>query len=454
MDNRTRQLAAYAAGLRYDELTPAAIHETKRRFIDSLACLVGAYDAEPAVIARGMARRSLGRPPARLFGTLEETTPELAAFANGVALRYADYNDAYFMKSSGHPSDNLASVLAMGDALHSDGKTSIVASVLAYEVFCNFSDVLPREQGYDYVIHGVAAAAVAAGRMLGLDEAKMAQAISLAAVPNVAMEQTRLGELSMWKGCAAANAARNGIFAAMLAADGLTGPDAPLEGKWGLSRAVGAFEWAPFGGRGGPFRVAETHLKYFPAVVHSQSPITAAMQLSAGLDVTSVERVDVDTYWVARRYTDRNSPLWHPGTRETADHSLPYIIAAALIDGTISADSFAEERLYDPRITHLMGCMELREVPAFTELHPVKWPCRIVITLKDGTKREAYTEYFKGHAKNPMTDAEVETKFRTLTSARVSTAQADKALAVLWQLDEVTDVSEIVGLFQFAKPGA
>ncbi|MGZ8228272.1 MAG: MmgE/PrpD family protein [Burkholderiales bacterium] len=449
MDQRTRELAAYAASHAFDELGSAAVHECKRRLIDSIGCAIGAYDAEPARIARGIARRQSGTPAARIWGSLDATTPELASFANGVALRYADYNDAYFSLSSGHPSDTFAASLAMGDALHSDGRSVLLASALAYEVFCNLSDVLPREQGYDYVVHGVLASAVAAAKLLGLNAEGIAQAISLSIVPNIALEQTRLGELSMWKGCAAANASRNGLFAAMLAAEGMTGPDQPIEGKSGLFHAVGRFDWAPFGGRGGPYRVAETHLKYYPAVVHAQSPITAAIELEGRFDVGEIERVIVDTSWVARRYTDRASALWHPSTRETADHSLPYIVAAALLDGTITAESFSEDRLHDPAIATIMERMELRENPAFTAAHPEEWRCRIELQLGSARTAVAETSYFKGHARNPMTDHEVEDKFRRLASQRLSAGQVDALLNALWRIDEARDVSAVVDLLGF-----
>jgi 2-methylcitrate dehydratase len=451
MDQRTRELASYAADLTYEDLTPQAIYECKRRIIDSIGCAIGAYDAEPARIARRVAGRQVGRPAARIWGTLEPSTAELAAFANGVALRYADYNDAYFMRSSGHPSDNIAATLALGDALHSDGRRVLLASALAYEVFCNFSDVLPREQGYDYVVHGVVAAAVAAAKLLDLDERKTAEAISLSITPNMALEQTRHGELSMWKGCAAANAARNGIFAALLAADGLTGPDQPIEGRSGLCFALGKFEWAPFGGRGGPFRVGETHLKYYPAVVHAQSPTTAAVELTGRFKPDDVSRIVVDSYWVARRYTDRSSPLWHPGTRETADHSLPYVIAAALLDGTITAESFAEARLRDPLIRVLMERMELRENTEFTAAHPLRWPCRIEISLRSGETLSAHADYFKGHARSPMSDVEVEDKFRRLAAVRLDVRRTDALLQALWTIDQAPDMAAVIDRLAFAS---
>jgi 2-methylcitrate dehydratase len=446
MDQRIRELSEYAAGLTYADLPAAVVHECKRKLIDTLGCAIGAFDAEPARIARAVAAHYSSDMPARIFGTLQKTSAEHAAFANGTMLRYADFNDAYFNTNSGHPSDTFAGVLALGEALHADGRSIILAATLAYEGFCNFSDVLPREQGWDYVLFGVVGGALSAARLLGLDAVRTGHAIALAVTPNLALEQTRHGELSHWKGCAAANAARNGVFAAILAEAGLTGPDGAIDGKAGLQRAVGKFEWAPFGGRGGPFRIRESHLKFYPAVVHSQSPIAAAIELHGKVRPDEIEAITVDSYWVANRYTSRASPLWQPGTRETADHSLPYIIAAALIDGTIDAHSFDAERLRDPRIAGLMKRMTLREKPAFTQLHPVKWPCVIEVTTKDGKQHSASVEYFKGHAKNPLSDQEVEHKFRALCEGRLAAGQAGRILETAWALDTLADISGLIDL--------
>jgi len=449
MDKTIESLADYATNLRYEDLTPEAVHECKRRLIDTLGCLVAAFDAEPSVIARALARRSTGNPPARILGTQELSTIELAAFANGTMLRYLDFNDAYFGKSSGHPSDNFAAVLAPADALHADGRRVVTASTLAYEVFCNFDEVVPRELGWDYTIYGVIASAVAAGKIVGLSRAAMGNAIALATVANLALDETRRGELAMWKGCAAANAARNGVFAAQLAAEGMTGPELAIEGKWGLFHPLGRFEWAPFGGRGAPFRVTQTHLKYYPAVVHAQTPITAAVELHRSLPPPDIESIAIESYWVANRYTDRASPLWRPGTRETADHSLPYCVVAAILDGDITAASFSEPRIKDPVLAGLLERTTIKELPEFTRLHPTEWPCRIVITSRKGERKVAEARHFKGHAKRPLTDAEVERKFRSLTAARFTKEQADAVLAKSWSLERMTDIGELLSLFSF-----
>ncbi len=447
MDSSTRKLSEYAAGLRFEDLPAAAVHECKRRLIDTLGCAFGAFHAEPSRIARAIAARYTGNPPARVIGTLQASSPEHAAFANGTMLRYTDYNDSYFIKSSGHPSDMLAAVLAVGEAARADGKAVITAAAIAYETFCNFSDVLPRESGWDYVIHGVAGSALASGKLLGLNAEQMGHALSLALVPNVALEQTRLGELSMWKGCAAANASRNGVFAALLAQQGLTGPDNAIEGRYGLQKkAVGPFDWAPFGGQGGPFRITQTHLKYYPAVVHSQSPIAAAIALHGQVRIEDVRTIAIESYWIAGRYADRASHLWHPGTRETADHSIAFNVASALIDGTISAESFREERLRDPRIKDLLAKMTIRENPEFTRSHPASWPCRIEVTTRSGERKVSTSEYWKGHVKNPMTDVEVEGKFRKLAAELLEPGQADRILAKLWDLDRLRDIGELIEL--------
>ena len=449
MDSMIEQLAEYAVGLRYKDLTPEAVHECKRRLIDTLGCLAGGFGARPSVIARTLARRGRGEPPARILGTQERSTPELAAFANGVMMRYLDFNDACFGKSAGHPSDIFAAVLAVADAMRADGRSVITASALAYDVFCNLSESVAREQGWDHPVFGVISDAVGAGKLLGLPRGKMGNAIALAVIPNMALEQTRTGELSMWKGCAAANAARNGVFAAQLAQEGLSGPAQAIEGKWGLWHPLGRFEWQPFGGRGGPYRVTQTHIKYFPAVVHAQTPITVALELHGRAGPEEIEAIAIETYWVAERYVDRNNALWHPATRETADHSIPYCVAAALLDGAVTEASFSARRIRDARISALIERTTIREDPAYTRLHPHEWPCRIELSLRGGEKRTAQARYFKGHAMRPLSDAEVELKFRELAEPLLGLRGADSVLATAWKLEQLADVGELLKLFKF-----
>ncbi|HZP81211.1 MAG TPA: MmgE/PrpD family protein, partial [Chthonomonadaceae bacterium] len=206
------RLSAYAAGLRYEDLPPETIHEAKRRLLDTLGCAMGAFGSEPATIARRLARTVTSTVPATVIGTAHQTAPELAAFANGVLFRYLDYNDTYLSKEPAHPSDNFAAVLAVAEPQRSSGQEIITAAVLAYEIQCRLCDAASiRARGWDHVTYGSFSTSLAAGKLLGLSEAQLTHAQGLAGVPNNAMRQTRVGVLSHWKGCAFANASRNGV---------------------------------------------------------------------------------------------------------------------------------------------------------------------------------------------------------------------------------------------------
>src|SRR6516164_5156100 len=225
------RLAEYAGQLTFDSLPAPVIHETKRRFIDSFATAVGAMDADAHQIARRCASRVQSTPAATMLGG-GRTSVEWATFVNGLLIRYLDYNDTYLSLEPAHPSDNLAPVLAVGEAFGAAGRELIIAAVLAYEIQCRLCDAASlRQHGWDHVFYGSLSSAVAACKLMKLTPAATTHALGLAGVCNTALRQTRAGELSMWKGCAFANAARNGVFAALLAADGLTGPAPILDRK-------------------------------------------------------------------------------------------------------------------------------------------------------------------------------------------------------------------------------
>src|SRR5438132_1229496 len=274
------RLAEYAGQLRFEDLPAPVVRESKRRFIDSFATAVGAMDAEAYAIAKRCALRVQGQPGASLLGG-GGTSAEWATFVNGLLIRYLDYNDTYLSLEPAHPSDNLAAVLGVGDMANSTGPEMIVAAVLAYEIQCRLCDAASlRKHGFDHVTYGAISSAVAACKLLKLDAVKTTHAIGLSGVCNTALRQTRAGELSMWKGCAFANAARNGVFAALLAGEGLTGPAPIFEGDLGFMKLLtGPFTVAEFGGDGRAFMISGTYIKFWPAEYHSQSAIDAALHL-------------------------------------------------------------------------------------------------------------------------------------------------------------------------------
>ena len=189
-DTTLGRLADYGGRLQFSDLPAAAVHESKRRLIDTLGCMLGAYHEEPSRIARGMATRSAAESGARVIGSAVRRLPELAAFANGVMGRYLDGNDTY--PGGGHPTDMLAAVLAAADTCHADGRSIITAIAYAYEVYHTlFQATRMRDKGMDNVFYTAVGGAAGAAKVLGLTGARMADAISLAITANLALEATR-----------------------------------------------------------------------------------------------------------------------------------------------------------------------------------------------------------------------------------------------------------------------
>ncbi len=437
------RFAAYAHQLRFEDLPDPVVHEARRRFLDSFATAAGAMDADAYTIAYRCAQRVHGEPGATLFGG-GRSSVEWATFVNGLLIRYLDYNDTYLSLEPAHPSDNLAPVLAVGEMVGATGRDLITAAVLAYEIQCRLCDAASlRQQGVDHVTYGAISSAVAACKLMKLEPEKIAHAIGIAGVCNVALRQTRSGELSMWKGCAFANAARNGVFAALLAAEGMTGPAPIFEGDLGFMKLVTRtpFTVAPMGAEAGNqdgFMMAKTYIKYWPAEYHSQSAIDAALQLRKEIgDPAKVRAIDIHTFEASYNIIGKYPEAWAPKTRETADHSLPYCTAVALLDGEVTLKQFDPERFTAPDVLQLLAKTKVHLDDALTPRYPRGIPNRIVVTLADGSQLVREVEFPRGHAENPMTDAEVEQKFRRLAEPRFGVAKANQIVAECMELEKL-----------------
>ncbi len=424
------------------------MREAKRRIIDALGCAIGAAeDDAPRAAARIAARVSAEPGATTLYGDV--SSPDQAAFVNGILIRYLDYNDTYLGMEPAHPSDNLAAVLAAAEAAGANGREVIVATVLAYEVQCRLADAASiRSRGWDHVCYGSFSTALAAGRLLGLSIEQLEHAQAISAVGHMAMRQSRAGELSMWKGCAFANSARNGVLAAMLAAEGMTGPAPIFEGEFGFFAEVAG---APFnvgplaGAEGDAFAVEASHIKNWPAEYHAQSAIQAALELRDEVgDPLAIERVVVNSFDAAVQIIGSGPERWAPATRETADHSLPYCTAIALIDGEVGPKQFSPERFTDPDVLELLRRVEVRSDPAFTARYPQAIVNRVVVFGAAGRRAERQVEFPKGHVRNPLTDDELEQKFRGLAAGRLDKDRQDELLGRVWRLDELDEIASIL----------
>ncbi|MCC6531196.1 MAG: MmgE/PrpD family protein [Burkholderiales bacterium] len=444
MDASTAKLVDYALAVRYDALPAATIAACKTRLLDSLGCVAAAYDHPLSIAARDLCVRYRVDAGATVLGSGLIAVAEMAAFANGVMVRVLDLSDMYRTKSGGHPSDTISAVLAAAELGARDGRSLISAIALAYEIYCSGCDAIDfNTKGWDQPVYGVVAAALAAGKLLGLDRERLGHAVALALVPNMAMYQTRQGELSGWKGCAGANASRNGVFAAVLAQAGFTGPEAPIEGRHGLWDVLGRFEWPLVPGEM-PHRIAHTHIKCFPVCYHGQSAVWAALGMRDRVPVERIEEIRIDTHHTAFGLMASSPSRWAPASAETADHSLPYVVARALLDGKMDERSFGAEQLRDPRAAALMARTKVYEDEAMNAQVPAASPCRISVRTSDGTRVDNEVTYPKGHDRNPLALAEVETKVGVLFDGYGTPKQAQRLIETVRGLDGLDDVRRVL----------
>lgn len=444
-------LGAWAADLRYEDLPPQVVHAAKRMIVDTLGCAIGGYDSEPSRIALDHAATVISTQPASVLCTGLQTSPELAVFANGVMIRYLDYNDGYIGREAGHPSDSIAALLTAAEIGKADGRELIVATVIAYEMFCRMCDIVNfKPMGFDHTTIGAMASVLGAARLMGLDRDQIATALSITVAANVALYQTRIGNVSMWKGCAYANASRNAVFAAMLAERGMTGPSPVFEGVGGYFKAVTreAFELEALGGRNGaPYKIMQILMKRFPLGQYSQTVAEAAIEVRSHIDsIDDIDEIHVETLQTAIRLMAGDAQKWEPETRETADHSMPYTVAVGLVHGDVGEEYFDERYIRDPRLRALTRKVKVSEWDEANRRMPEAMLCRVTVTTKNGDRHAASVEYHRGHWKNPMTDAEVEAKFRKLALHVLPPAQVDALAACLWQLESLQDVGELMKL--------
>jgi 2-methylcitrate dehydratase len=445
------RFADYACRLKFEDLPKSTVHETKRRFIDSFATAAGAMSSDAHGIARRCALRVESRPPATLLGG-GKSSIEWATFVNGLLIRYLDYNDTYLSLEPAHPSDNLAAVLSVGEMTNANGRDMITAAVLAYEIQCRLCDASSlRKNGFDHVTYGAISSAIGACKLMKLDAVHTTHAIGIAGVCNTALRQTRAGELSMWKGCAFANAARNAVVAALLAAEGMTGPAPIFEGEVGFMKLLtGPFTVGPLGGeQGRGYMMDQTYIKFWPAEYHSQSAIDAALQLRPEVgNIRDVSAIDIHTFNAAVDIIAKDPEKWRPRTRETADHSLPYCTAVAFMDGEVTLTQFDEKRFTDPALIDLVAKVKVHRDAKINERYPAGIPNKITVTRRDGKQFVREVEFPRGHARNPMSDAEVEHKFRTLVEPVYGKPKADRILAACWDLDRLTSAGDLLKLLE------
>lgn len=423
MEDPSQIIASYIQHISYDDLSNKVIKEVKRRVIDSIAVARGALNSPPVLSSKSL----LSVFPGNAF-TIDSNhaSPDFASFYNTLMIRYLDFNDTYLSKEPLHPSDMLGALLAVGSSFDKTGKDLILAAAMGYEIGVRLCDSTSlRHKGYDHVNFLEVATATALAKMLGLDEDKARNAISLSIVPHVALRETRVGELSMWKAGAAAEASRNATFSALLAMAGITGPKTPFIGKFGFTTLIAKdMDMKVFNDMKAPEGILKTYIKKYPVEYHAQAAVDVARSINYEGEIT---RVVVETYEAGKTILADTEDKWRPTTKETADHSLPYIVAYTLVHKDLWLDAY--DNLNDPKTVDVMKKVEVVEVPEYTKVYPNELPVKITVYTTKGVY-SGELRVPRGHSANPMSDEEIEEKFLRLYGKR-------EELKLLWNLENM-----------------
>lgn len=438
-----QDLAAFTARAEWGALSDAATDALQVRILDSLGCAFGARGAELMAAVRDLVAELGGHPLCTLVGG-GRNAPDRATLYNGALVRYLDFNDAYLAPGeSCHPSDNLAAVLAAAEYAHETGRTFLTALAVAYQVQCRLSDEAPvRDRGFDHTTHLACSAAAGASRALGLDVERTAHAIAIAVAGSPALRVTRTGALSHWKGLAAPEAAALGMRAALLARRGITGPLEAFEGDGGFMAAMHerfSIDWSSEDLE----RVSRTSLKRYDAEIHAQSAIEALLDLVSehAVDASHIRRIEVDVFDVAHRIIGGGGqPTVR--TKEQADHSLPYMLAAAALDGDVMPEQYAPERIGRDDVQELLRRVVVRPAPDLSARFPAEHPCRVRVVLDDGRVLARERRDYHGHVTLPMSWAEVRAKFARLCSGRLTPVEQVSVINAVSDLEDL-DVTEL-----------
>jgi 2-methylcitrate dehydratase len=435
------RLARFVATRSWNDLSGAAREELKIRILDALGCALGALDAPPTRAIRAQLDDFGGRPLCTLIGG-GRTAPDRAALYNGALVRYLDFNDSYFAPGETcHPSDNLAPVLAAAEYADASGRELLTALAVAYQVQCRLSDEAPvRAKGFDHTTQGSYAAAAGAAKALRLGERETANALAIAGTALNALRVTRTGELSRWKGLAYPFTAFGAVEAAFLAARGVSGPAEVFEGNKGFMDSIaGPFEidWEDEDLE----RVRRSFLKRYNAEIHSQSALEGLLELREEhvIDPGAVEAIELDTFQVAYDIIGggEEGGKKEIETKEQADHSLPYLLAVALLDGQVMPAQFTPERILRTDVQQLLRRVEVRPAADLTARFPAEHACRLRLRLAGGVTLAAEKSDYHGFLTRPMSWEHARQKFERLAAGAVEPALAAELAETVWALDEL-----------------
>ncbi|MFQ5429580.1 MAG: MmgE/PrpD family protein [Phycisphaerae bacterium] len=452
MPTITSDIARWACELTYEDLTPEAIDAAKRFLYDTLGCALGGSRVHDVRLFLEH-YRDLGQPgDCTVIGTGEQMNVVAASMLNALMVRAMDYNDIYWKQDPAHPSDLLSAPLAIGEWKRMTGRDLLVGIVLGYEItmrLCHIAVPGIRERGWHHATLMAYATPVVAGRMLGLSPEQMQHAIGIAACHHFTLGCAVAGKLTMMKNTVSPMATRDGVEAALLALRGYTGPEGVIEGKEGMEHCLGeGWDYGWITDRPGDrFMITDCGMKSYPIEALMHSPVSATLQIiqDHGLAAEDIEQVLIES--IARAADILSDPAkYDPQSKESADHSLPYCIAAALAEGRVTPLEFTEEKLWDDRLRAQMKKVKVVANEAFEKAFPAKQCTRVTITTTDGRSLSAERDFPKGDPRDPMTPEDLQVKFDALAEPLMSDRRRAALKDCVFSLEKLDDVRKLTAL--------
>jgi 2-methylcitrate dehydratase len=450
----TAAMARWAANLAYEDLSAAAVHQAKRFLLDSLGCALGGLVQHDVRIGLSVLEEIAGPGPATVIGTGKRMDPVSASLANALMIRVMDYNDIYWKQDPSHPSDLIPAALAGCERSGTGGKELLVGIVLGHEFemrLCEAAFPGIRERGWHHATLTAFVSPLVAGRTLGLGWEQIQHAIGIGGSRHATLGAVTAGKLTMMKNTVDPLATQSGMLAALLAEKGYTGPEHVIDGKEGLVHCFGP-EWKLeilTDGLGDSWRIERCGMKAFPTEALTHTPISAVLDLVREHDLApgQVERIVIDS--LARAADILADPSkYDPRSKETADHSLPYVIAAAVVDRQVTPLQFEEHKILDETIRAQLPKVEVRADPEIEKLFPGLQRVRATIHTTDGRELVRQLDYPKGDPRNPLSDREVEEKFDALAEPVMSAEAMAKVKDAVWKLEERDSVQDLLRLLR------
>lgn len=453
-ENITAPMARWAAGLTYEQISKEAVHEARRYLLDSLGCALGGYQQHDCRIALEVFGPHAGPGRATVIGTGQRIDPINASLLNALMVRCMDYNDIYWKQDPSHPSDIIPAAIACGELAGKDGKELIVGIVLGNEFeqrMCEAAFPGIRERGWHHATLTGFVSPIVAGRMLDLPWEKIQHAIGISGSRHFTLGAAVAGKLTMMKNTVDPMATQSGVVAALLAQKDYTGPEHIIDGKEGMVHCLGP-DWkleVLTDGLGESWRICVNGMKAYPTEALTHTPISATLDLVRDNDLKPDQVKEVHIRSLARAADILSDPSkYDPRTKETADHSLPYVIAAAIADRQVTPLQFKDDKIMDPTIRAQLPKVKVVADPEIEKVFPALQRVIVTINTTDGRTFTKQVDYPKGDYRNPLTDREVEEKFDALAEAVMTPARRQKVKDAVWGLDRLGSIQELMALLQ------